>query len=197
MFRKLNFIITLFAVVLIIVAVVVVIFGGNFTAYAVSPEFINPVVDCPVRVSGRAFEYKPENEYIYSLTSKDDVEKILYSENDVYNLAAAVCREAGNASEEIQLLVANVVINRVNSPLYPDTIEGVLTQKKQYGTMCKTGISFPKWADEDAIDHCKGIATRILDGERVCPENVLFQAEFKQGTGVYKEFDGYYFCYID
>lgn len=197
MFRKLNFIITFFAVILIIVAVIAVVFGGKFTAYAVSPEFIDTVVDHPVRVTGHMFEYIPESEYIYNTTNEESAGETLYSEDDVYNLAAAVCREAGNASEEIQLLVANVVINRVNSPLYPDTIEGVLTQKKQYGTMWKNGISFPKWADEDTIERCKGIATRILDGERVCPENVLFQAEFKQGTGVYKEFDGYYFCYID
>lgn len=120
-----------------------------------------------------------------------------YTEEDLFNLAAAVCREAGGASEEIQLLVANVVINRVNSPIYPDTIEEVLTQYKQYGMMWKYGISFPDWATEEVIEHCYDIAKRVLDGERFCPENVLFQAEFKQGSGVYKEFPGYYFCYYE
>ena len=50
-----------------------------------------------------------------------------YTDDDLFYLAAAVCREAGGESEEIQLLVANVVINRVNSSIYPDTIYGVLT----------------------------------------------------------------------
>ena len=48
--------------------------------------------------------------------------------------------------------------------------------------------------NEEAVNDCYEIARRILEGERVCPENVLFQAEFIQGSGIYKEYDGYYFC---
>lgn len=120
-----------------------------------------------------------------------------YTEDDLFYLAAAVCREAGGESEEIQLLVANVIINRVNSPHYPDTIYDVLTQYKQYGTMWKYGISFPEWADDNVKEQCYSVAQRILDGERYCPENVLFQAEFQQGSGVYKHIGVYYFCYYD
>lgn len=118
-----------------------------------------------------------------------------YTDDDLYYLAAVVCREAGGESDEIQLLVANVVINRVNSTIYPDSIYGVLTDYMQYGMMWKYGVSFPKWADQNTIDHCYDIARRILDGERVCPDNVLFQAEFEQGSGIFKQFDGFYFCY--
>ena len=118
-----------------------------------------------------------------------------YTDDDLFYLAAAVCREAGGESEEIQLLVANVVINRVNSSIYPDTIYGVLTDYRQYGMMWKYGVSFPSWADQETINHCYDVARRILEGERVCPDNVLFQAEFEQGSGIYKQFDGFYFCY--
>jgi len=115
--------------------------------------------------------------------------------DDLYYLAAAVCREAGGSSEEIQLLVANVVINRVNSSMYPNTVYGVLTEYRQYGMMWKNGVSFPSWANQDTIDHCYDVARRVLDGERFCPDNVLFQAEFPQGSGIYKQYDGFYFCY--
>lgn len=118
-----------------------------------------------------------------------------YSEEDLFYLAAAVCREAGGESEEIQLLVANVIINRVNSSVYPDTIYEVLTQRRQYGTMWRDGISFPDWATEEVQEQCYSVARRILEGERFCPENVLFQAEFEQGSGIYAEYPGYYFCY--
>lgn len=119
-----------------------------------------------------------------------------YTEDDLFYLAAAVCREAGGESEEIQLLVANVIINRVNSSIYPDTIYEVLTEYKQYGTMWKYGVSFPDWADDKVKEQCYSVAKRILEGERFCPENVLFQAEFEQGSGIYKQFgDDYYFCY--
>lgn len=119
-----------------------------------------------------------------------------YTDNDLFCLAAAVCREAGKKSEEIQLLVANVIINRVNSSHYPNTIYGVLTQYKQYGTMWRDGVSFPDWATDDIKEQCYNVAKRILDGERFCPENVVFQAGSPQGSGIYKYFDeGYYFCY--
>lgn len=128
-------------------------------------------------------------------TGNTQLSNTSYTEDDLFYLASAVCREAGGSSEEIQLLVANVIINRVNSSRYPDTIYGVLTQRMQYGTMWKYGISFPKWANQAIKDQCYSVARRILEGERVCPENVLYQAEFKQGSGVYKQFDGFYFCY--
>lgn len=127
----------------------------------------------------------------------EPIEKVKsYTEDDLFYLAAAVCREAGGESEEIQLLVANVILNRVNSSLYPNTIYEVLTQYKQYGTMWKYGISFPDWADQKVKDQCYSVAKRILEGDRYCPENVLFQAEFEQGSGIFKQFgDDYYFCY--
>lgn len=121
-----------------------------------------------------------------------------YTEDDLYYLAAAVCCEAGGENEEIQLLVANVVINRVNSSFYPDTIYDVLTEYGQYGMMWEYGIEFPNWADEDVKNQCYSVARRVLEGERFCPKNVLFQAEFEQGSGIFKQFgDEYYFCYYD
>lgn len=140
------------------------------------------------------------DEYISESMLESSTENVIpqYTDADLYYLAAAVCREAGGASEEIQLLVANVIINRVNSSLYPDTIYGVLTDYKQYGMMWKYGVSFPDWANQKVIDQCYSVAKRILDGERFCPENVLFQAEFEQGSGIFKQFgDEYYFCYYD
>ncbi len=140
-----------------------------------------------------------ENTAVSENTTESETEPentITYSDDDLYYLAAAVCREAGGESEEIQLLVANVIMNRVNSDIYPDTIHEVLTQYKQYGTMWRDGITFPSWATEEVKEQCYSVAKRILEGERFCPENVLFQAEFKQGSGIYKYFDeGYYFCY--
>ena len=157
----------------------------------VAPETVPAKTEKPAEVK------KAENKDVTTepvTTETTELSKSSYTEDDLFYLAAAVCREAGGSSEEIQLLVANVVINRVNSSRYPNTIYGVLTQRMQYGTMWKYG-SFPKWADQKVKDQCYSVARRILEGERVCPANVVFQAEFKQGSGVYKEFDGFYFCY--
>lgn len=159
---------------------------------AVAPETVPAKTEKPAEVK-KAKTKDVTTEPVTTETT--ELSKSSYTEDDLFYLAAAVCREAGGSSEEIQLLVANVIINRVNSSRYPDTIYGVLTQYMQYGTMWKYGISFPKWADKKVKDQCYSVARRILDGERVCPSNVVFQAEFKQGSGVYKQFDGFYFCY--
>ena len=115
--------------------------------------------------------------------------------DNTYYLACVICQEAGGDNEEIMLLVANVVMNRVESPHFPNTVYGVLTQKYQYGMMWKYGIKFPSWATEREQAKCYEVARRIVGGERVCPSNVVYQAEFVQGSGIYAEYPGFYFCY--
>lgn len=41
--------------------------------------------------------------------------------------------EAGGEDYEGKVLVANVVMNRVNSPKFPNTVEGVIMQKDEHG----------------------------------------------------------------
>ena len=174
--------------------------ASNIT-YEIPSENNDPIVveNATVTLTETKTDGETEN-----IVSEENIEEVTepvtetknYTYDDLFYLAAAVCREAGGETDEIQMLVANVVINRVDSSIYPNTIYEVLTQKSQYGTMWKYGVSFPDWADQSIQDHCYDIAKRILDGERVCPENVLFQAEFEQGSGIYKQFgDDYYFCY--
>lgn len=45
-----------------------------------------------------------------------------------------VYAESGNQSLDGKIAVANVVLNRVKSPIFPNTIEGVLAQKNQFPT---------------------------------------------------------------
>lgn len=55
------------------------------------------------------------------------------SESDEYLLAALVYCESGNQSYEGQLAVANVVLNRVRSSQFPNTISEVIYQSGQFG----------------------------------------------------------------
>lgn len=175
--------------------------SDNITSNAITATYNskvkNIIVGTDETTESKVTEAQPENTEPVAEEETEPMEEVKsYSEDDLYYLAVAVCREAGGESEEIQLLVANVIMNRVNSSLYPNTIYEVLTQHKQYGTMWKYGISFPDWADQRVKDQCYSVAKRILEGERYCPENVLFQAEFEQGSGIFKQFgDDYYFCY--
>lgn len=119
-----------------------------------------------------------------------------YTHEDIDTLAKIVCNEAGGESEEMQLLVANVVRNRVESKHFPDTYYEVAVQPSQYGTMSVRGVNWPKWADHDIRVHCYNIAERVLNGETFCPADVVYQAEFTQGSEVYAEIDGMYFCHL-
>lgn len=113
--------------------------------------------------------------------------------DDLDLMARIIYAEAGNCSDEEQLLVGNVIMNRVASSKYPNTIREVIYQKGQYSPTWNGAIN--KKPSEKAIKNAK----RILNGERFCPTNVVYQAMFKQGSGVYKALknpDGTtYFCY--
>ena len=57
-----------------------------------------------------------------------------YNSNDLFWLSRVIYREAGNQGLDGQMAVGNVVLNRVASPLFPNTVEGVLAQKNQFST---------------------------------------------------------------
>ena len=122
-----------------------------------------------------------------------------YTADDLFCLAAAIYQEAGAyvVSDKARMMVGNVVLNRVKSELYPDTIRGVLEQYGQWGAMWTDGVKFPADAEEEyaeAAEKAYDCARRLLEGERVCPDDVLFAAEFEQGGGIYAICDGIFFC---
>lgn len=53
-------------------------------------------------------------------------------ENEIEKLYRIVMAEAGTQGSYGQQLVTSVIINRMNSERYPDTLEGVITQKHQF-----------------------------------------------------------------
>lgn len=123
-----------------------------------------------------------------------------YSEEDLEMLALVIYQEAGGdaCSDETRLMVGNVVMNRVASDLFPDTIEEVLLQKRQYGRLHWTGLVWPERASQSveahAVQRAYDCAERVLEGERLLPEDVIWQAEFVQGTEIVAQQDGFYFC---
>ena len=62
----------------------------------------------------------------------DSSSDISFTDDEVELLAALVYCEAGNQSYEGKLAVANVVLNRLNSSQFPNTIKDVIYQKNQF-----------------------------------------------------------------
>lgn len=83
-----------------------------------------------------------------------------------------------------------VVMNRVKSPKFPNTVKEVLYQKKpiQYST---TGKFFTKEIPEECYEMARDIWE---NGTPDVPENVLYQATFSQGK-IWKKLNGEIFCY--
>lgn len=124
-----------------------------------------------------------------------------YTEEELYWLAKIVYAEAGYDINEGQQAVANVVINRVNHPNFPNNIYDVIWQKTgkiwQFSPCGDGGIN--KEPDERAIEN----ARLILEGKRVLPEDVLFfymptegnKNDWIRTREIYKTIGVHRFCY--
>ena len=112
-------------------------------------------------------------------------------EEDLYWLSHVICGEAQCYSRECQIAVGSVVLNRVNSDRYPDTLEGVITQRRQYA--CYRDGNFHRTPTEMNIE----VARELLMHGSQLPENIYFQAQFKQGDFCYAKIDGEYFCGLE
>lgn len=123
-----------------------------------------------------------------------------YTDADLEALALVIYQEAGGdaCSDETRIMVGNVVMNRVADERFPDTIEEVLLAKRQYGRLHWTGLVWPERASQSveahAVERAYDCAKRVLEGERLLPDDVIWQAEFVQGTEIVAQQDGFYFC---
>ncbi len=133
------------------------------------------------------------------ITKQDDVQiKIKnYTDEDLDLLARLINCECGSdwQSDEFKLKVANVVLNRVKDGRFPDSIYDVVYQKGQYYCVRSGAINSPP--SEKSLE----IARRLLEGETVLPDNIIWQSESKQGNGIYDTYydevlgSTTYFCY--
>mgnify|MGYP003557656588 FL=1 len=104
-----------------------------------------------------------------------------WTEEDYQYLLMIIVGEAQNCSRQEQMYVGSVVLNRLHSPWFPkqNTIKQVATAKGQYACMWDGN------AYKTPTETNKEVALELLNNGSVLPENVVFQALFKQGNGVY------------
>lgn len=129
-----------------------------------------------------------------------------YTYDEIMLLACAVYSEAGSCSDERQMYVASVILNRVNSEYFPDTIYDVIYQTEpcvQYA--CVTNGMIDSTLDKyngnctdyefQYLENTYQNVLYVLENGSLLPENVVFQAGFEQGSGTYKKIGNTYFCY--
>lgn len=76
---------------------------------------------------------------VYAGELEDELECELYCDS-LELLAICVQAEAGNQSLTGRRMVADVILNRVDDPDFPDTIEGVITQRNQFSSYWDGGM---------------------------------------------------------
>ena len=92
-----------------------------------------------------------------------DISEVSFAEGDRYLLANLIYCEAGGEPYEGKVAVGSVVINRVLSSVYPDTVVGVIYQKKQFSPVSSGRLALAL-AEGKATAACYQAADEAMSG---------------------------------
>ncbi len=122
--------------------------------------------------------------------STSDNAVISYTDEEFEMLCYVLQGEVGNCSEGSKIAVANVVINRVKSSQFPNTIEGVLTAPNQF-TAITSYYNRTKTPTQNTIDCAK----RALEGEDNTNGAIFYYAPKYCGASTAAWFETLNFCF--
>lgn len=93
-----------------------------------------------------------------------------YNKDDLYWLSHIIYAESGNQPLEGKIAVGNVVLNRVEDPIFPNSIYGVIFQKNQFSPVKNGTINLTP--NEESV-----LAAKLcLDGAVVLPTALWFNS---------------------
>lgn len=129
-----------------------------------------------------------------SVTSQPEQQQTVVSENNVSTYCASneeydiLCRiveaEAGGEDTQGKILVANVIMNRVNSKKFPNSIKEVVFQKKQFSP-----ITDGRYASVTVSYGSREAVNRALAGEDYSQGALYFSARSKADPSNMSWFD--------
>ena len=113
-----------------------------------------------------------------------DTEEITLPADEYQVLLRIVQAEAGICDEDGKLLIANVILNRMESDEFPDTVSGVVYQRKQFSPVMNGTINTCKVTEEtiNAVD-------RALNGEDISEGALYFMNRGKSASRNVRWFD--------
>lgn len=126
-----------------------------------------------------------ENKKLLEEQTKRDARAAINCSDEDYNtLLRIVQAEAGVCDEKGKILVANVIINRVKSPRFPNTIRGVVYQANQFSPVSNGSINRVRVTQEtiDCVD-------RALAGEDYSQGALFFMNRGRSRSGAVGWFD--------
>ena len=102
-------------------------------------------------------------------------------------LARVVYAESNTEPIEGQIAVAQVVLNRVRSESFPDTVSEVIYQERQFSTASILGSVVPNETNYEAVD--AAFETEVV------PYEVLYFSRGAENDRVWGQIGAHVFCY--
>ena len=119
-----------------------------------------------------------------------DISEISFAEGDRYLLANLIYCEAGNQPFEGQVAVGAVVMNRVMSSVFPDTVVGVIYQNKQFSPVASGRLALAL-AENYATPACYQAADQAMKGATTVGNCLFFRTPIEGLSG--KQIGGHIF----
>lgn len=112
-----------------------------------------------------------------------DISEITFAEGDRYLLANLIYCEAGNQPYTGQVAVGAVVMNRVMSSVFPDTVLGVIYQNKQFSPVASGRLALAL-AENRATAACYQAADEAMSGVTTVGNCLFFRTPIEGLTGI-------------
>ena len=112
-----------------------------------------------------------------------DISEITFADGDRYLLANLIYCEAGNQPYSGQVAVGAVVINRVKSAVFPDTVVGVIYQNKQFSPVASGRLALAL-AEGRATASCYQAADDAMKGQTNVGNCVYFRTPIEGLNGI-------------
>lgn len=114
---------------------------------------------------------------------------ISYTNEEFEMMCYVLQNEAGGCSDESKIAVANVIINRVKSPNFPNTLKGVLTANNQFTAISNyyNKVNAPTQSTKDCV-------RRALNGEDNSKGAIFYYAPKYCGSSSAAWFETLNFC---
>ena len=133
----------------------------------------------------------PEDPFLFDASMPEQRENRYHgytlSEEDIYTLACFVYAEALNEPPEAKQAVAEVVLNRIVSEKYPNTLHKVIHQSELY-----RAVSTMKYVDEPGQDQYMAVDAAMY-GPYVLPEDICFYSAWQKGKEEWGKLGSYTF----
>jgi hypothetical protein len=107
--------------------------------------------------------------------------------DDIYTLACFVCAEAKAETPDVQQAVAEVVLNRLISKDYPNTVRDVI-----YKTEFYRSVEAMSHIDEPELDQYIAVDTAMY-GPYILPADICFYSEWEKGEEPWGQLGSYTF----